>query len=274
MSKEEKKVNEETVNVTIEASDGTPDPVGQDVFDTQTEAQRNAEDLNKTGKTIEPEAHKEIVIKPEFEKLPAVNLSEDHIKIMTQRFKTSAKIRVHWNSSEIVGVKEERLVYEILRYINYFNMLNEDTTLVFGRSIDSISVINEFVPFLRPMSVRVNVLDRRGKNLLVPSRHDASWDEDGDGFSLDEFENLQIRFRNILRKDADSDKTSLSVAMKATNMFDLMDVVSCEGKCASYTNPFVPVKINSAVGELFVKNRYYNIYQDSIIEDYLMDWLK
>lgn len=278
MSKEEKKLNEgqqdpkDVTDVTLESTEH--DPVEDQVlaaFGNLLEASQMIVDIYNTkgtGKVAKVVVEEEEVTIPKATSCMPV---ESYISKMLERFKASAKIRVNWYHDG-KPTEDAKLINRLLVYINYFNHVNEDTTLIFDRPLEDITVINEFVDFLRPLSVRVNVLDRRGKNLIYPPRNAPNYQVKG--LSYDEFENLQIRFRNILRKDADQDRTSLASAMKPMNIYDILDSVSVKSMCASYDKPYIPTVINEAVGELFIEGRYYLVTESQIIEDYIRDWLK
>lgn len=182
------------------------------------------------------------------------------------RFKAAAKIKAD---------DCDKVIKRILDYIELFNMIPSDTQMLFNRPLEGITILNEFKPFLRPFEVRVDILDRRGKDLLgslprwkvIPDVVDKS-------YSFAEWEELQMRFRNILRKEVSSDRSNIADVMKPVNLFDIISKSSCNNMCVDAATPYWPIEIAGEVGTaLFVKDRYFVVDWQSMAIEFLAMWL-
>lgn len=163
-----------------------------------------------------------------------------------------------------------KLISELMDYVNAFNSISEFSTQVWGIPLDKITLINEFVPFLYPLAVRVDVLDRRGRNLLDLDRNSTS-EMPG---SYNDFMNLQVKFRNYLRKDINADTTSLSTAMRSMNLFDALEKSSCDDRCIPSAQPFYPIPLKPEVAStLFEDDLYFVIEADVVIDELINNWL-
>lgn len=163
------------------------------------------------------------------------------------------------------------LISRIIDYINYFNTLPEHTTQVFGIPLDKVTIINEFKDFLYPLAVRVDILDRRGKNLLSIDRNPS---DTVNTYNYAEFMNLQVKFRNYLRKDPNADITTLASAMKQINLFDMISHASCGSRCVPSADVFYPIPLKPEVATtLFESDLYFIINDSSIINEFVNVWL-
>lgn len=195
-----------------------------------------------------------------------------HIKdALALRLEACAKVKLQPAKEGESNGEAWKLISDIIDYVNYFNALPEHSTQVFGIPLDKVTIINEFKDFIYPSAVRVDILDRRGRNLLALDRNKTVHETT---YNYAEFMNLQVKFRNYLRKDANTDVTPLATAMKPLNLFDVISKSSCGCKCIPSAEPFYPIPLKPEVATTLFEEGLYFIIDDSIIIDELINnWL-
>lgn len=165
----------------------------------------------------------------------------------------------------------EKTVKRLVKYITYFNSLDQYTTRTLNHDLGDIPVLNELKDFIYPLIVRVNVLDIRCKNLVIKTSGFS--DNDINGLSFDEFLNLQMKFRGYFKSDISSNITPLADIMKPVNLFDILDHVSCSKLCKSSGDLYYPVEVDECVKHLFVDNLYFTTSESDVVDEYLNKWL-
>lgn len=191
-------------------------------------------------------------------------------------------------NSKKIRIDEKELdknIKIILVNLILFNTLNDFDTTVYENfmSLKDVLILNEFVPFVIPTSVRYFSGDQKSSDLLVRwSVKDALkiFELKDDIVNYNSFLNAQIYFRGIFKDNISSNVISLDSLKVTKSLSDVINIAAFvvetkdnEGKnkveiLVKYENePFVPVILNSNAFSLF-RDDYVNAEYDVIITDY------
>lgn len=128
-------------------------------------------------------------------------------------------------------------INRLFDYITYFNSLKSTDMRALDVNFEDINIINELVPFIIPNSVRYDGGNYLFKDLLV--RTSYNWVEDN--MSLEEFMILQTKFRNLFKKDAQSEITTLK-SIKADKSYEEVRNIAYDGEfCEMTDGAFMPL---------------------------------
>lgn len=155
------------------------------------------------------------------------------------------------------------VISKYFEYIKYFNTITEYQTRIMGKELDEINVLNEFVPFITPRTVR-----------YVPSLY---WSTDllkrdnsnGSACDFEEFIRLQNHIRRWFKKDAQSEVTSLATLKVHKSLADVLPYVAYKGKVSYDDKAFVPLEIYDAcLGHLF-ETDYFNTKATKVLSQFI-----
>lgn len=197
--------------------------------------------------------------------------------LVEARALSSKKIRVDVNELK-------RNIGIILANIAEFNTLGDFDTTVYENfmSLNDVLVLNEFVPFVIPTSVRYFSGDQKASDLLVRWTVDEvlkDFNLDKTSINYNSFLNAQIYFRGVFKDNISSNVSPLASLKVTKSLSDVINIaafiVKTEDKegndfeiLTKYENePFVPVILNSNAFSLF-RNDYVNADYEVIITDY------
>jgi hypothetical protein len=163
-------------------------------------------------------------------------------------------------------------VRDIFKYISYFNSMEEDQMLIDGRPISEWKILNEFVSFIYPNSIRYESGNRFYSDLLVREKTNFKP-------KYVEYHNLITRFRGFYKKDALSDVVPLQ-SLKVDKSFEevrayasVLSTADGDDKkdLVRYVDkPFIPIPIKGFIN-LVDKDIYFNSDKDTVIEDFIVD---
>lgn len=172
-------------------------------------------------------------------------------------------------------IKREEIdncVKQIIKYLRYFNSIQEFDNMVFDfKDFSLVMIPNEFTDFIIPKSVKLVPGMRQSTDVLV---RDVS--TNSDKLSLSEWNDLIIQWRGFFRKDITGNVTSLATIKVDKTLVDVLDKAFfiCEdGKSRSelvryMDKPFVPIQLESWVVQLY-RYDYYNAEPLTVVRDLL-----
>lgn len=202
------------------------------------------------------------------------------LDLVKARALSSKKIRV--DEKEL-----ERNIQIILTNILYFNKLSDFDSTVYSNymNLKDVVILNEFIPFVIPTSVRYFNGDQKSMDLLVRDSVDIFFNEDGKGsvplslvLNYNTFLNAQIYFRGIFKENISSNITTLDSLKVTKSLSDVINIAAFisgtkdeEGNdeiLVKYeSEPFIPVILNLSAFNLF-RNDYVNADIEVILIDY------
>lgn len=197
------------------------------------------------------------------------SMKEILLKDLISKVKSDKKINLGNNTDKEVA----SIVEELLEYVDLFNSLDSEATALDGYSLTDLTIINEFAQFIQPASIRFNISTYLTQELKA--NVDSNFK-----FNKLAFEECQSKFRNLFKKDAVTDRTSVSDLRKHVNLTDIIDKVAypCIQKQDSYmfvsrylNEAYIPYFISLDLSLLF-KEGYYNSNSRMMIKDYLSNY--
>lgn len=179
-------------------------------------------------------------------------------RLLVDRAFAQKKIRLD-KASDIKPV-----VDELFRYVEYFNSVDEYTTLIFDKPISDIIIIKELSHFIIPASVRIDSADKGWKDLLLRCEKPA----ESEKLSLNRFYDLQMQFRGFFKRGMFEDNMSLAELKKHYNLVDMLPLASIGGKVWYKGNPFMPIMLNDKV-DFIDRGLHYIVAEDEVIMDFI-----
>lgn len=155
------------------------------------------------------------------------------------------------------------VISKYFEYINYFNSITEFQTRIMDKELEEIQILNEFVPFITPRTVR-----------YVPSLY---WSNDllkrtssnGNACDYEEFVKLQNHIRRWFKREAQSELTSLATLKVHKSLADVLPYAAYKGKVSYDDKAFVPLEIYDAcLGHLFAPD-YFNTKVATVLTQFI-----
>lgn len=152
-----------------------------------------------------------------------------------------------------------------MKYIYYFGSITEFQTRILGKDFDEIFILEEFAPFIPPLTVR-----------YVPSLYWATdllkrCSVDDSSLEYEEFVRLQNHIRRWFKKDAQSGLVSLASIKVHKSLNDVLPLVVYKGKVSYDDKAFVPLEIyDAAMGNLFEAD-YFNAKADKVLRQFIAE---
>lgn len=179
------------------------------------------------------------------------------------KVKSNLKIRIpekvidHDKSISEVDEKVEK----IFEYINFFNSLPEDTTIIDCHPIEDWKILNEFKDFIIPNSIRYESGNRTYVDLLCRSSSDLKP-------SFNDYSDLISRFRNFFKKDANDQFVTLASLRINRSFEEVRQLLSISGRVRYMDNPYIPIEVNNEIVCLF-SDYYFNSDVEQIVQHYV-----
>lgn len=188
-----------------------------------------------------------------------ISLAPDYVSVDDEDSEGKKKKVLNINYSNPLYV-----VKKYFEYINYFNNISEHQTFVFGdRRLEEVMVLNEFVPFITPKTVRYVPGLYWAKDLLKRSG------SNGSTCDFDEFVRLNNHIRRWFKKDAHTEVTSLAAIKVDKSLADVLPMVAYKGKVSFDDKAFVPLEIyDSCLSNLF-ESDYFNTKASRVLTQYI-----
>lgn len=166
-----------------------------------------------------------------------------------------------------------KLVDQILKYIDYFNSIEEFDSYVFDyQDMNNVMIPNEFADFIIPRSVKFVPGLRQSTDVLVRAERPKKID-----FTLSKWVDLCVEWRSLFKKDFRSDVVTLASLKVDKSIADVLPKACFEGEdetgqistWARYeTSPYVPIMLDTWLMSLY-RADYYNADKEQILRDYL-----
>jgi ribosomal protein S19 len=152
-----------------------------------------------------------------------------------------------------------------MKYIHYFNSITEFQTRIMGKEFSEIQILNEFIPFVTPLTVRYVPSLYWSTDLL---KRDSS---NGDGLDYEEFIRLSNHIRRWFKKDASSETTSLASIKVHKSLADVLPCVVYKKQVSYDDKAFVPLEIyDAALGHLFDAD-YFNAKAIKVLTQFIAE---
>lgn len=157
------------------------------------------------------------------------------------------------------------VIPKYMEYIHYFNTITEFQTRIMDKDLEEIQILNEFVPFIIPRTVRYVPSLYWSQDLL---KRDSS---NGTACDYEEFMRLQNHIRRWFKKDAHSDLTSLASIKANKSLADVLPNAAYKGRVSYEDKAFVPLEIQDAcLGYLFEPD-YFNTKAKKVLEQFISE---
>lgn len=175
--------------------------------------------------------------------------------LIIEKVKANARIKV--DATDV-----ESKISKLFLYIEHFNSLPEDTSIIEGHQLEEWKILNEFKDFVLPNSIRYESGSRTYTDLL------GKREKNGFKPSLNEYNDLIARFRNYFKKDTNDNFVSLA-SLKINRSFEEVRQIISVGDDVRYMdNPYIPLPVNDGVRCLFSKF-YFNSTIEQVVDDYV-----
>lgn len=171
-----------------------------------------------------------------------------------------------------INIKEEdvkRLMCDLLKVVNYFNSIDEYTTMIFdGTLVADVKVMKEISDFIVPSAVKFDTTDLRAKDLALNEGIDKA------PMSYGDYINLCDEIRGIFKKDATTDMVSLSELKKSVSLVSVIDRVSNqvgkEQKVNYGTQIYYPLRLDPIT--FLYEDRHFNALETDLLNDYMANF--
>lgn len=196
-------------------------------------------------------------------------LNEVYLDLLINRVAAASplKLEVVKDGKLVAEEKVSVVVKGLFKHIHAINCLPEHARFINGYSLEDVKIIDELKDFIMPECISMDPSSRMAVNFAMNGECHSN-------FKLNEFNDLQLQFRNFFKKTGLDGSTSISSLRTRVSLIDVLDkcpvIIDGEEYIHYEGTPFIPYDVKGELKTIGLYNKsYFNETYDNVIKDYI-----